>query len=268
MSTVPAEPANPAPVNPADVKKTSKSIGKIIVFVLLVPLLAFIVVEANTLRLEQHTEQLRRQVGAAGGRSETERRVPDWLQPLIGPNAHSFLDRTAIVGVTMNGPEIGDEQVAKVVDLPDISWINLAESNVTSAGLASVARLKTLQTIDLTNTQVSDLTELTKLPELAELRLNYCAKVNLEHLSALSKIPTLRALGANSLRLQDEGIAVIADCTGLEQLYIMGTRVSDNGLVPLQKLKNLKQLKLTYSTYNRDDLAAFRAAVPECKVIE
>lgn len=263
MSTAPAEPAKPAAA-----EKPSKPVGKIVLLVLLVPLLAFIVLEANTLRLEQRTEQLRRQIGAAGGRSETERRVPDWLEPVVGPDAHSFLDRTAIVGVTMKGPEIGDEQVAKVVDLPDISWINLGESNVTSAGLASVAKLQTLRTVDLTNTQVSDLTELTKLPELADLRIDYCSKVNLEHLPALSKIPTLRALGANSLRLQDEGIAVLAENTGLEQLHIMGTRVTDNGLAPLQKLKNLKQLKLTYSTYNRDDLAAFRKAVPGCQVIE
>lgn len=263
MSTVPAEPAKPA-----SVEKASRPAGKIILLTLVVPLLAFIVVEANTLRLEQRTEQLRRQIGAAGGRSETERRVPDWLQPLTGPNAHSFLDRTAIVGVTMTGPEIGDEQVARVVDLPDISWINLGESKVTSAGLASVARLATLRTVDLTNTQVSDLSELTKLPGLQDLRLNYCAKVNTEHLAALSKMSNLRALGADSLRLTDEGIATIAVCTDLEQLHIMGTKVSDNGLAPLQKLKNLKQLKLTYSTYNRDDLAAFRKAVPECQVIE
>jgi len=264
MSTAPVEPAKPAVAT----KKAGKSVVKMILLVLLVPLAVFMVLEANTLRQEQQTEQSRRRIGAAGGLSTTERRVPDWLLPMVGPDAHSFLDRTAIVGVTMKGPEIGDEQLAKVVDLPDISWINLGESNVTSAGLASVAKLKSLRTVDLTNTQVSDLTELTNLPELADLRLDYCSKVNLEHLPALAKIPSLRALGANSLRLQDEGIAVLAENTGLEQLHIMGTRVTDTGLAPLQKLKNLKQLKLTYSTYNRDDLAAFRKAVPECQVIE
>jgi Leucine-rich repeat (LRR) protein len=168
----------------------------------------------------------------------------------------------------MTGPEVGDDQVAQVVDLPDLRWINLGESKVTSAGLVSVAKLKSLVTVDLTNTEVSDLNELIKLPQLADLRVDYCRNINLEHLPALTKIPTLRALGANSLRLQDEGIAVIAECAGLEQLHIMGTKLSDNGLVPLHKLKNLKELKLMYSTYNRDDLAAFRQAVPECRIIE
>src|SRR5690242_12596011 len=131
MSTAPTEPAKPA-VNA--VKKPGKPAGKIILLMLLVPLVVFIILEANTLRLEQQTEKLRRRIGAAGGLSTTERRVPDWLLPIVGPDAHSFLDRTAIVGVKMGGPEIGDEQVSKVVDLPDIDWINLSESNVTSAG--------------------------------------------------------------------------------------------------------------------------------------
>jgi hypothetical protein len=263
MSTIPAEP-----VNPAGVKKPPRPLGKILLLVLLIPLVAFIAVAANAVRLEQQTEKLRRQIGAAGGRSETERQVPGWLQPLVGANAHSFLDRTVIVGVTMTGDEIGDDQVAKVIDLPGLRWINLGESKVTSVGLASVGKLTSLQMVDLTNTQVSDLTELTKLPNLIDLRLDYCSKVEAEHLSALSKMPQLRALGGNGLRLTDEKVAMISVCTELEQLTMMGAKLGENGLAPLQKLKNLKRLKLTYSTYNPADLAALQKALPELQVAQ
>jgi hypothetical protein len=263
MSTAPVQPTAPV-----EAPKESKSLRKILLGVVLVPLIAFIALAANAVRLEQQTEETRRRIGAAEGRTTTERRVPGWLRPIAGENAHSFLDQTVIVGVTMMGESVGDEQVAKVTNVPDLKWLNLAESLVTSTGLASVAKLTSLESLDLTNSRVSDISELTKLPKLTELRLDYSRNVEAEHLKAVAKMPALRSFGANGLRLTDEGIAIISEATQLEDLGIMGARLNQGGLAPLQKLKNLQQLKLTHAIYHPEDLAAFREAVPGCKIAE
>lgn len=263
MSTAPAEPAPQASVTPK-----SSTLRRILIGVLAVPLLGFILAAANAVRLEQQTEQARRQIGAAGGKSTTERRVPGWVGAVFGEDAHSFLDRTVIVGVTMTGDEAGDEQVAQISGVPDLFWLDLHDSKVTSAGLPAVAQLTSVRSIDLTNSQVSDIAALAKLPHLEELKLDFSKLVLPEHLEALSEFPALRALGAGGLRLRDEGVAIIArNCPELEELSIIGATLGDNGLAPLQQLKNLKQLSLTYAKYNGDDLAAFRKAVPDCTIV-
>jgi hypothetical protein len=71
----------------------------------------------------QQTEQNRRAVGMAGGRCDTERRVPTWLQSLAGENFPTIMDHTVIVGITMTGDKIGDEHLAKIPPLHDVEAV-------------------------------------------------------------------------------------------------------------------------------------------------
>lgn len=263
MSSAPPEQAPQASAPPK-----SATLRKVLIGLLAVPLLGFILPAANALRLEQQTEQARRKIGAAGGKSTTERRVPGWVAVFLGDDAHSFLDQTVIVGVTMTGDEIGNDQVAQISDVPDLSWLDLHDSKVTSAGLPAIAKLTSVRSIDMTNSQVSDVAALATLPHLEELKIDFSQPVLPEHLEALSEFPALRALGAGGLKLRDNGVEIIArNCPQLEQLSIIGATLGDNGLVPLQQLKNLKELSLAYAKYNGDDLAAFRKAVPDCQIL-
>ena len=120
MSTAPAQP-----VTPADVQKQPRTVRKVLIFLGVAVLLLFVGLEANVLRMEQQTEQARRQVGAAGGRVETERRVPGWLASLAGSDAHSFLDRTAIIGVTQ---KMAREYAADNIRVNCICPTNIQES--------------------------------------------------------------------------------------------------------------------------------------------
>ena len=83
MSATSAEPA-PQP----GVKSKSTALRTVLLCVLAVPLVAFIAAAANAVRLEQQTEQARRQIGAAGGKSTTERRVPGWVAAVFGPGTN------------------------------------------------------------------------------------------------------------------------------------------------------------------------------------
>lgn len=261
MSTAPAEAAGHAPA-----RKSGRPIGKIILFVLLVPLIAVIALELNTLRLQQKTERKRREIAMAGGRSEVVRQVPAWMQALAGEDFHSFFDQTAIVTVSMTGENVGDAQVAALSDLPHLTRLDLENSSISIEGLKTVSELKSLRELRLIGAKVTDISPLANLPNLEALRLDYCGRIQPEHLEALEQFPKLRVLGAAGLRLTDAGVAAIAKCTQLEELDITGATLSETGLRPLQQLKRLKLLRIAHSRYDPADLEAFQQAVPDCQV--
>jgi len=263
MSTTPAKPAGQE-----GIRIVPASRRKVLLLVLLAPLIALVAVEANTVRLEQLTEQKRREIGAAGGRCELQRRVPAWLQPVFGENFHTFFDHTAIVGVTMRGAKVGDEQIAEIKDVPDLVRLDLEDASVSSAGLKSVSEIKSLMALNLVNTQVTDLTELTKLPALETLWLNFCPRIKAEHLPALANVPRLRTLGLGGARVTDDGVAALANCSQIEVLNLDGANLSDSGLRPLHALTRLKRLTLIYAKYSPADLDAFRQAVPDCQIVK
>lgn len=262
MSTTTVEHAGASSVRPP-----ANRLKKVLLAVVLAPLIAFIALGANALRLQSVMEQKRREVGMAGGRCEIERRVPAFVQMVAGQDFHTFLDDRVIVSVSMTGPKITDDRLASLGGLPDLEALDLQDASVTSAGLQSLANLKSLKQLNLANTQVTDLSALAALPRLESLKLDFSRQIQEEHLSALAELSGLRTLSAKGLRLRDGGVAAIAKCTQLEDLNIGGAILGDTGLAPLQQLKGLKRLILEYAQVSGDDLAALRAALPECQVV-
>lgn len=261
--------SNPAPqsavVTPAPA--SSGTVKKLVIGTLCGLLLAFLGLEVVSLLAAQQTEQNRRAVGMAGGRCETERRVPAWLQSLAGENLHSFLDETVIVSITLAGNTIGDEQLGKIPHLPALRMLDLHDSQVTSAGLNSIAHLKSLQLINLSNTPVTDITPLSPLPKLEALQLNF-SQVRREHLRGLSQLQHLKELGTGYIQVDDQGVRDIAKCTTLEKLSLAASDLGEHGLEPLQSLKQLRSLVLKDAKFNAADLAALEAACPDVKVLK
>ena len=60
-----------------------------------------------------------------------------------------------VVGLDLEGPEITDDHLAQLLELPHLSGLSLSQTAVTDAGLAYVHVLKQLHFADLRDTQVS-----------------------------------------------------------------------------------------------------------------
>ncbi|WP_010584531.1 leucine-rich repeat domain-containing protein [Schlesneria paludicola] len=262
MSTTPTASANET----ATATSRGRTIKRIVVGVLIVPLAVFLVIELFALQAEQQTEQKRRSIAMVGGRIETERRVPMWLQSIAGPNSHSFLDRNCLVRVTMSGDKISDEQLATVQGLPDLVSLDLEDSLVTSAGMEVVAKLTSLESLKLAGSKVTDVAPLAQLPNLKTLILNF-SDIRQEAFGSLAEFPSLRNLGASGLKLDDQGIELLAKCPHLEELSINGATLGEHGLVPLLAQKGLKFLSLKDAIVNVADVADFKKAMPGCKVV-
>jgi hypothetical protein len=245
----------------------SKTLRRALAIGLGVPLAAIVILELTTLLAEQQTEQQRQAIAIAGGKSELQRRVPGWLQTVMGADFHTFLDRTVIYKVSMTGEKIGDVEVSKVVDLPNLEILDLEDSTVTDASLPTLSRLKSLKLLSLVNTQVSDISALAELPVLDTLILNF-SQVRDQGLAPLKQFPKLQTLGAGGLKLTDIGVQEIAQCQSLNGVNIAGANLGPTGLDPLMSLQELKFLSVKAAKYDPANLQALKTAHPGCTVAE
>ena len=251
--------------------KPESSFGGILKFVaivLLSLLLVLVVLEALTLRAEQLTELQRRSIAIAGGRTATKRVVPDWLQQIAGPEFHTFFDQTRLVKVEFAGDKVSEAKLVEILQsLRGVVDLDLQYSPMTDLGLNAVVHLKTLTALNIRNTKTSNLALLSSLPNLSSLNIAF-TEVREKELEAISKFPKLRGLNAGGPVVNDDGIKMIAKCQHLEQLNLTAVTLGESGLQPLQTLKQLKLLTLMYAKVNPADVAAFKQAVPDCKVME
>jgi len=144
-----------------------------------------------------------------------------------------------------DGQHITDAGVAHLRDMPRLSHVHLGMSQVGDRGMETLARLPNLEGLSMQRNRFTDagLVHLAGHPKLKELWIG--------HLEGLSPIT-------------DAGVVHLARIPNLEELDLQHTRVTVDGLKPLQGLPNLKNLYLDGSTAN--DLDAVAPLFPNCRV--
>lgn len=258
--------SSPVQTTPAAPQVASSGVVKKVLAALVgIPLALLVGAAVVSLRAESVTEQQRQEVARAGGKCELVRVVPAWLSGIMGTEFHTFLDQTTITKVVMRGDNITDEKVSKIIAVPTLEILELDHCPVTSACLPDIARLTALRSLALTETQITDLSALASLPHLYRLDLSF-SKTRDSDLSSLHQFPSLRTVNAKGLILTDKGVEEIAKCTEIEEICLSGATLSPTGLKPLQGLKHLKKLILVQAIFDGADVAALKAALPECEV--
>jgi len=116
-----------------------------------------------------------------------------------------------------------EDDLAALQSLPALRHVDFHLSNITDVAISHVSKCATVDEIGLTYTAVTA-----------------------DGLARLSKLPIKKArLGA--LSVQAEGLAVIGNCTSLEELSLFSTKVNDACLPDLVRLKNLLSLDLNWT---------------------
>lgn len=100
-----------------------------------------------------------------------------------------------------------------------------------------------------------------------DLQALFLYDVGNEALTWLSRLSGLQELYLSNTSVTDEGLKELACLTGLRRLYIYHTEITDDGLENLCALKGLRWLTLSGTQTTDEGLAAFRTAMPSCKVI-
>ncbi len=105
------------------------------------------------------------------------------------------------------GEEAGDDQLLKLAPLADqVTWLNLAGTNVGDAGLRHLSQLQNLTSLHLEETRVGD--------------------VGLAHLENLEHLVYLNLYGTH---VSDVGLVHLERLKRLEELYLWRTQVSQEG---------------------------------------
>jgi len=141
---------------------------------------------------------------------------------------------------------ITDEGVAHLRNMPRLRSLHLGESQVTDRGLASIAKLRNLEDLSMQKNYFTD-----------------------AGLPALAGLPGLKSLWIGGLHdrpspITDVGVIHLARLTQLEELDLQHTRVTPEGLKPLQQLPKLKNIYLNGSS--ADDYHEVAPMFPNSKV--
>jgi Leucine-rich repeat (LRR) protein len=130
---------------------------------------------------------------------------------------------------------------------------------ITEKAAPFLAQIPTLEYLEFESLAVTDyaLSELSKLPNLKTLCAIYgrsgesVTNIGLQH---LSKIKSLESLSINTEKVTDEGILSLTKLTNLKELILTSCpKITNQGLSLIADMKNLKKISLTVSRYGRPE---------------
>lgn len=237
----------------------------------------------------------------AKGTLKIEEGGPEWLRALLGDDAMHAFDRLTGISLYDGGnphdksykrnESLNDDWLANVVDLPDLTSLDLANTSVKGPGLKLVASLKNLETLNLTLTPVTDqylepLKVLTKLKILGlasaqctgdgyrffddlkqlENANFHFTPVNDAGLEGISHVPSLIRLEIVHTHFTNAGTPVLAKLVNLERLQIGSREATGAAVGPLVALKKLRELDLHDGQATVEGLM-FAAQIPSLAVL-
>jgi hypothetical protein len=119
---------------------------------------------------------------------------------------------TSLVKIELDGRRVTDAGLAHLKGLTNLSWFQLHGGPVTRAGLTHLRGMRNLKLLSLPITRVESLEPVRHL-------------TGIEHLNLIQTM------------LDDAGLAAAGGFTGLQLLYVQGTRVTDEGLSRVHEMR-------------------------------
>ena len=194
-------------------------------------------------------------VKAARGTVRLEGGGPQWLRDVAGDDAMCLFDRLTAIDLNDKGnphdptykrnTTLSDAWLTNLVNLPDLAYLDLSNSNIAGPGLKHVGALKSLERLNLTLTLITDpwLEQLGGLTNLRVISLA-SAKSSGAGYKFLGNLKRLESANFHTAPVDDAGIAGISKVPSHERLEIVHTHFTDAGAQPLAKLVNLERLQL------------------------
>lgn len=127
---------------------------------------------------------------------------PRWLVAALGIDLLHH-----VTWLHLEGPEVTDETLRSVAQLPRLRTLHLNKTGITEAGLQELAKMRSLRTLTLQTQQVSDATVAlaAEMPELREFEV-YSALVTDASLDSLGRARHLERLWFEDTDVTEEGL--------------------------------------------------------------
>jgi hypothetical protein len=155
----------------------------------------------------------------------------------------------ALEELNLDSCHVGDWSMSHLAGndvTPNLARLNLADTNLTDAGMVHIGRFKKLTHLSLFYCNISNqsLRHISNLVELQVLNLD-SRDISDEGLGHLESLKSLKSLDIFSGRITSAGCSKISQIQTLESLCLCGGGVDDLGCIALAKLPNLKDLNLS-----------------------
>jgi hypothetical protein len=191
------------------------------------------------------------------------------------------------VTVTFQKKDIQDSDLAALLDLENVSYLDLTGTTVGDEAMTYLPRIKGLQIVVLKDTQVTDagMSHLEQVAELVQLicnqsigdeglaslatadKLNFLnlenSRVTDDGLAHLVALKNLRRLNLNETGITDKGLEHVQQMSNLHSLRLHGTKITDKGLPLLENLSNLTALIISNTDVTPVAVARLQAALPD-----
>jgi internalin A len=162
--------------------------------------------------------------------------TPDtrWIDDLGGQVVRDGQNR--VTGVSLRGTWVGDADLRRLNDLPDLNSLDLSLTHITDQGMS----------------------EIKGLPGITDLNLYFAEYVTDEGIAAIKDWKKLKRLNMHGTKASDNALEHIAGLTALESLNVGNTLMTDVGLERLTSLTNLKELTMGGNELGDAGLQALR----------
>lgn len=150
--------------------------------------------------------------------------------------------------------DIQDSDLATLVELENVSYLDLNGTTIGDEAMSYLPKIKGLQVVILNGTQVTDagMAHLEGVTELVQLTCN--ENIGDAGLASIAKSTKLNYLNLANSRVTDDGLVHIASMKSLNRLNLDGTEITDKGLQHLQQLTKLHTLQLSGTKISDDGL--------------
>lgn len=182
-----------------------------------------------------------------------------------------FMNLSSLEELSLDSCLVGDTAMAHLADhdvVPNLTSLDLADTNLTDLGMAKIAKFKKLTRLSLFYCNISNggLRHLSKLLELQVLNLD-SRDISDDGLAHLQKLTNLKSLDVFSGRITDAGCVHIAKIKSLESLELCGGGIGDLSCSLLASLDNLQCLNLSQNERITNRGAAALATLMNLKAL-
>jgi Leucine-rich repeat (LRR) protein len=143
---------------------------------------------------------------------------------------------------------VRDAHLGKITSLPALEELNLDSCPVGDWSMAHFAGnevVPNLKSLDLADTNLTDagMVHIAKFNKLTRLSLFYCNITNggLRHVAQLKE---LQVLNLDSREMSDEGLCHLRDLPKLKSLDIFSGRIADSSCLHIARIRSLESLEL------------------------
>lgn len=192
--------------------------------------------------------------------------------------------------------KVNDADLAPLQAFGDLEYLDLSGTNIKGAALEPLSHLRHIRRLWLSRNRLidADVERLAPFKELQELALDGTnmgdagvarlaemlkgllwlnirdMAVSADGLRALRGLPRLRHLivGGEIWLDAEEALAAVSQLRQIETLELIGPHVTDAASRSLRELHQLKSLQLTNTMVTADGIAALKAALPDCTIIQ